>query len=149
MNVHHILCPIDYSEGGHFALNYAASLAKESDADLHIVYCCEEVPPYETGFGGAILPPIDLDAELRELEKIVPTKENVRYQHKVLKGSPVDELVKYAEDHEIDLIVMGTHGRTGLSRLLMGSVAEGVLRRSPCPVLTIRQHAKQLETADE
>jgi nucleotide-binding universal stress UspA family protein len=76
---------------------------------------------------------------------VVPTVRRVQYQHHYLKGSPVAEITGFAEREQIDLIVMASHGRTGLWRLLMGSVAEGVLRRAHCPVLIIKQPSAQRE----
>jgi len=70
------------------------------------------------------------------------------FEHHLLSGDPGSELVHFAERENIDLIVMGTHGRTGLTRLLMGSVAEAVVRRAPCPVLTLKQPASALAAAD-
>lgn len=77
----------------------------------------------------------------RMLERVVPTDPNVPYEHRLLTGEPASAIVELAEQEQADLIVMGTHGRTGLTRLLMGSVAEAVVRRAPCPVLTFKQQA--------
>ncbi len=74
-----------------------------------------------------------------ELGKIVPDDGNIRFEHRLLAGVAGLEIPRLAEEEQADLIVMGTHGRTGLTRLLMGSVAEAVVRRAPCPVLTLRQ----------
>jgi nucleotide-binding universal stress UspA family protein len=79
-------------------------------------------------------------AELRHrLDAVRPSVPNVTAEHVLLTGDEATEIVRLAVDEGFDLIVMGTHGRTGLSRLLMGSVAEQVLRRAPCPVLTVKQ----------
>ena len=75
----------------------------------------------------------------QQLEQVKPTVPRVDYEHRYLEGGPVHEIVAFAEREHIDLIVMGSHGRTGLARLLMGSVAEGVARRAPCPVLIVKQ----------
>jgi nucleotide-binding universal stress UspA family protein len=69
----------------------------------------------------------------------------VAYEHHYLRGSPVVEILNFAEDENIDLIVMASHGRTGLSRLLMGSIAEGVMRKARCPVLIVKQPAGEQE----
>jgi universal stress protein A len=81
-------------------------------------------------------------AEAR-LQKIVPTISSVKCQRHCLSGTPEAEIVAFAEEKRADLIVMASHGRTGLSRLLMGSVAEAVLRRATCPVLIVKQPAKE------
>lgn len=149
MNVNHILVPIDYSDSGHAALAYAVSLAKEYDAEMHLVHVFEQPFAYvDAGFSGTPIPadvqPVDLKQEEAKLERVTPA-EGVRFRRQFIIGNPADELVRYAKESDIDLVVMGTHGRTGLGRLLMGSVAEGVVRRSPCPVLTIKQPTEKLQ----
>lgn len=132
MNFERILCPIDFSAGSEAALAYASVLAKESGAELHLVYVYEETIAYTEGLGSYV-PPADLEPDKERLNNTRPT-EDVAIRHEFVVGHPADALVDYATDNNIDLIVMGTHGRTGLSRLLMGSVAEAVVRRAPCPV---------------
>ena len=142
MNVKKIMCAIDFSEHSEAALGYATSLARDSDAELHLVHAYEE--PYgfaEAGIAAAAIPPVDLAPEREKFEAVVPTDSTVRFQRKFIVGHPSDVLIDYAKDEHMDLIVMGTHGRTGLERLLMGSVAEVVVRRASCPVLTIKQPA--------
>lgn len=81
--------------------------------------------------------------ELRKaLAQVVPTDPNVPYEHKLLIGDPATSIVDLAESEGVDFIVLGSHGRTGLTRLLMGSVAEAVVRRAKCPVLTVKQPDK-------
>ena len=149
MNVKNILVPVDYSDSGDAAMAYAVSLAKEYDAEMHLVHVYDQPFAYvDAGFTGtpipAEIPPADLEDEKAKLELVTPA-EGVKFRRKFIIGSPADDLVNYAKENEIDLVVMGTHGRTGLTRLLMGSVAEGVVRRSPCPVLTIKQPAEALQ----
>jgi nucleotide-binding universal stress UspA family protein len=74
-----------------------------------------------------------------KLAKVVPTVSNVKYEQHYLMGSPQNEILQFANEQGVDLIVMGSHGRTGISRLLMGSVAEAVMRRANCPVLVVKQ----------
>jgi len=151
MNVKHILVPVDYSDSGHAAMAYAVSLAKEYDAEMHLVHVYEPTFAYvDGGFGGAALPdvtPVDMKAEEDRLDTVTPP-DVVKFRREFIVGGPADELVNYAKANAIDLVVMGTHGRTGLGRLLMGSVAEGVVRRSPCPVLTIKQPSSELQEAE-
>ena len=149
MNVKNILVPVDYSDSGEAAMSYAVSLARESNARLHLVHVYEQPFTYvDGGFAGTPvateIPPVDLKDEEAKLQKITPA-DDVSLTRQFIIGGPADELVRYAEDNQIDLVVMGTHGRTGLSRLLMGSVAEGVVRRAPCPVLTIKQPKTELQ----
>ena len=146
MNIRNILCPVDFSEYSDAALAYASSLAKDADAKLHIVFVYEEPYAYTDGIGGFV-PPADLEKEKEDLEAIRPPIDGVSFCHDFIVGIPTDALLKYAKDNDIDLIVMGTHGRTGLLRLLMGSVAEAVVRRAPCPVVTIRQPVPSGEVA--
>ena len=138
MNIKNILCPVDFSDYSNAALAYATSLAKDSEAKLHIVFVYEEPYAYTDGLGGFV-PPADLEEEQQTLRTVKPTIEGVPYCQEFIVGTPTDSLLSYAKDNDIDLIVMGTHGRTGLMRLLMGSIAEAVVRRAPCPVVTIRQ----------
>lgn len=138
-----ILYPTDFSEYSEAALEHAVSLARDMGAMVHIVHVKE--PPgafVDTGFGGY---PIDVDEVelLNELEKVRPSDPKIGYTHKLLTGEPASEIVRYAKSQHVEMIVMGTHGRKGLTRMLMGSVAEEVVRKAPCPVLTIKQPAKE------
>lgn len=147
MNVKNILCPVDFSGFSEAAINYASSMAKEQGAKLHFVYVFEDSVPMTDGFAGYVPPLVNLDQEKERLEAIRPSREGVPFQSELIVGHPADVLVNYADEHQIDLIVMGTHGRTGLSRLLMGSVAEAVVRRAKCPVLTLKHYAEELQEA--
>lgn len=145
MIVKSILCPVDFSEGGNAAIAYATSLAKEYEAVLHLVHVHEEAFAYvDGGFVGTPVPPADVEPIRAQLEAVEPDKD-VTFLRKFIIGRPSDELVNYAKEEDIDLVVMGTHGRTGLSRLLMGSVAEAVVRKAQCPVLTIKQPENALQ----
>ena len=145
MNVQNILCPIDYSEYSNAILEYASKLAKETDAELHIIHVFDDTTPYENGMGIPTLSAADIQEQKQALEKVVPKDKGVRYVHQLVRGWPSDGILHYCENNPIDLIVMGTHGRKGVSRMLMGSVAEAVMRRADCPVLTIRAPIKTLE----
>ena len=142
MNVKKILCPVDFSSRSDAALAYASSLAAEADAFLHIVYVDEGSPTYVPGyseFGYIPEPAIDWERAQRErLAHVKPTAD-VPYDTRFLFGNPGKEILHCADREDVDLIVLGSHGRTGLSRLLMGSVAEAVMRRAKCPVLTVKQ----------
>ncbi|MCA9232819.1 MAG: universal stress protein [Planctomycetales bacterium] len=141
MNIHSILCPVDFSESSDAALRYASLMASESGACLHIVHVEEALPEYPPDFVGyGIGAGVSEEQRVQHLLKeIRPSSEGVRFEHHHLKGSPAREIIDFADRNKIDLIVMGTHGRKGLTRLLMGSVAESVMRRATCPVLTLRQ----------
>jgi len=139
MRAEKILFATDFSPCSEPALGFATSLARDSGARLVIAHIQE--PPIAYGGGEAFAGSSDMDhAELTQmLEKVVPLDPNVPYEHHLLVGDPADELVRLAGEAKVDYIVMGTHGRTGVLRLLMGSVAEAVVRRAPCPVVTIKQ----------
>jgi universal stress protein A len=141
MNIKSVLCPVDFSESSDAALQYASLLASEAEARLYIVHVEEplrECPPDFAGYG--IGSSVSEEEQLFDLlSSLRPTIEGVEFEHHHLKGSPASEILRFAEREEIDLIVIGTHGRKGLSRLLMGSVAESVVRRAKCPVLTVKQ----------
>lgn len=139
MNAKRILCPLDFSENSQAALGYASTLAKESNAKLYLVHVDDSQVPYDAGFAAYVARPGDTEALLEQLRAIRPTNEGVEYEHQLLVGHPADAIVDFAKEHDIDLIVMGTHGRTGLARLVMGSIAEAVVRRAECPVLTVKQ----------
>ncbi len=147
MNAKNILCPYDYSENSKVALSYASALARESSAAIHLLHVTQPITPADTGFGGYAPAPIDLEALKRELEHIKPIGEGLACQREVVIGAAAASIVEYAKEHEIDIIVMGTHGRTGLSRLLMGSVAEAVVRGAECPVITVKHPVETTQPA--
>jgi len=139
MQVKKILFPSDFSTTSDAAIRFATSLARDAGASLLIVHV--EEPPAAYGGGEMYygIPNPDNSELIKMLEGVVPTDETVPYEHRLVTGDPATEIVRLAEDEKIDLIVLSTHGRTGLKRLLMGSVAEAVVRRAPCPVLTFKQ----------
>ncbi len=139
MNAKNILCPYDYSENSNVALSYASALARESSATVHLLHVTQLITPTDTGFGGYAPAPIDMGLLQQELEKITPVGEGLECKRDVRIGAASASILAYAKENEIDIIVMGTHGRTGLTRLLMGSVAEAVVRGAECPVITVKQ----------
>jgi nucleotide-binding universal stress UspA family protein len=138
MNVKTILLPVDFSTCDEAALATATSLARDSGATLLILHV--EEPPLAYGTGDLYYGQPDPSSEelRRMLEQVKPKDPPVRFQHRLTTGGPADAIVRTAEVEDVDLIVMSTHGRTGVSRLLMGSVAEAVVRRATCPVLTVK-----------
>jgi nucleotide-binding universal stress UspA family protein len=134
-----ILFATDFSESSQAAFGYATSLARDADARLLIAHV--EEPPVSYASGEMIVIHSDHpNPELRRmLEKIAPG--GLRYEHHLAIGNPADEIIRIAEENGVDLIVVGTHGRKGLTRLLAGSVAELVLRRARCPVLAVKAAA--------
>jgi nucleotide-binding universal stress UspA family protein len=142
MKLQSILFPTDFSEYNREALEYASTLAAESGATLHIVYVHDprdlSTTMGEASYVYAATWQQERDAAAERLKTIVPTVPAVVCVHHCVVGRPDDEIVLLATEENVDLIVMASHGRTGLSRLLMGSVAEGVMRRAPCPVLVVK-----------
>jgi nucleotide-binding universal stress UspA family protein len=133
-----ILFPTDFSTLGQTALEMATDLAKQRGAKLVIAHV--EEPPMAYG-GGELY--YGLEAPNREeiqrmLNEVIPTDPAVGYEHRLMIGTPATAIVHLAEQEHVDMIVMPTHGRTGLFRLLMGSVAEEVVRKAKCPVLTVK-----------
>jgi len=137
MNVKKILFPTDFSPASEAAFGYATSLARATDATLLILHVEEPVVPY--GAGEVLMTDAPTEGARQKLETVVPNDRSVKVEHRLVLGSPADQIVRIAEDDNVKLIVMGTHGRSGLSRLIMGSVAEEVVRRAVCPVLTLKQ----------
>ncbi len=142
-----ILFPTDFSTASDAALSHAETLARQSGAKLLIVHV--EEPPLAYG-GGELyygLPEPNSERIQKMLEDVRPRDPAVAFEHRLTMGDPAGEVVRIAGDEDCEMIVMGTHGRTGLTRLLMGSVAEQIVRRSPCPVLIYREAAEKLAAA--
>jgi nucleotide-binding universal stress UspA family protein len=132
-SVRRILVPFDWSAPACEALRMAASLARQHGAELSLLHV---VPTAVATFAP---PPENYLLHLHDdLRSAAAAAMQGPVQCQVVEGDPTAAILATARDHRIDLIVMGTHGRCGMSRLLMGSVAEGVLRQATCPVLTLR-----------
>lgn len=139
-----ILFPTDFSLASDAALAHAEALAKQMGAKLLIVHV--EEPPLAYG-GGELyygIPEPSSERILAMLEDVKPADPKVPFTHRLTMGDPAGEIVRLAAEEPAEMIVLGTHGRTGMTRLLMGSVAEGVVRRAPCPVLVYRAAAGAL-----
>lgn len=141
-----LLVPTDFSEHSMFALSFASDLARRYEAAVTLVHVYPVVN-YAAAEGFALYTPEQLSALLAELMQQLKTQEITvraagvpKVDHILVQGDAYQELLRLAPDY--DLIVMGTHGRTGLRHALIGSVAEKLVRTSPCPVLTVRAHAR-------
>jgi nucleotide-binding universal stress UspA family protein len=138
--IHTILHATDFSQSSEFAFRLACALARDYGANLVILHVVP-APPI-VGYAEGILVPEpaesfeDLHARLNELR---PTDPEIVVERRVVEGDAAIEILRSAKETGCNLIVIGTHGRSGLPRLLMGSVAEHVMRRAECPVLTVRQ----------
>src|SRR5688572_20762627 len=139
MHAKKILYPTDFSKSSDAGMHVATALARDTGAKLLIIHV--EEPPAAYGGGEMYygLPEPDLQAIQRMLSDVVPTDTQVTYEHRLVTGDPATEIVRLAKEEDVDLIVMGTHGRTGLRRMLMGSVAEAVVRHAECPVFTLKE----------
>jgi nucleotide-binding universal stress UspA family protein len=144
MQFRHILAPTDFSEYSKQAVASALELAKKFGAKLSILHVVE-LPPYPVE--GYVPPSVtstfleDLERQAsQDLAQVTPEAESagIEVARLVTVGSPYRKIIDMAEAEQVDLIVMATAGRTGFSRLVMGSIAERVVRTASCPVLTIR-----------
>ena len=143
-----ILVPLDFTECAEKALFYAAPLAKQFGAELALLHVIE--PVYSTASEAMVLPVVKSEGEAkRDLEALRgKLPHDVCCEILLRTGRPQFEIVAIAKEHNADLIILSTHGRTGVERLLMGSVAEHVVRHAPCPVLIVRQHEHEFVSSE-
>jgi nucleotide-binding universal stress UspA family protein len=153
MQINSILLPTDFSECAGHALSYAASLARKFSASIICVHVIEPVMP-TVGYTGLTepLPIADLSEQLeesaeRELPKVAACREceGLEIEEVIAHGDAAAEIVRVAQERKVDLIVIASHGRTGLGRILFGSTAESVVRHAPCPVLVVKQNEQRDE----
>lgn len=147
-----ICCAIDFSESSRLALEEAADLARRFDARLSLIHVFEAAPAATTE--GIFSPPdlieqmsIELSRKLESWKAEAERRADRPVGQSVLSGDPATEIVRFAREGEFDLVVTGTRGRTGLKHLLLGSVAEKVVRQAHCPVLVARR-APELPDVD-
>ena len=134
-----ILHPTDGSEGSAAAADHAIDLAKQYDATLHSVYAVNANVGPEAGVVGVFEALEEAGHEAIDAFEARAAAAGIEsVEGAVVDGRPLQAILDYVDDHDVDLVVMGTHGRTGLDRYLLGSVAEKVVRRCPVPVLTVR-----------
>jgi nucleotide-binding universal stress UspA family protein len=141
IELHNILCPTDFSEPSRAATDYALEFARTFQARLHLLYVIEDPLLYSPMFGGYVPKSDDFEAYAQTgLESWVLPEDavGVDVERRWVHGRAFSRILQDAAEHGIDLIVMGTHGRGFLPHLLLGSVAERVVRHAPCPVLTVR-----------
>lgn len=135
-----ILVPVDFSECSKKALEYALPLAEQFGAELTLLYVTPSSPPVpELG----PLELVDLEDAVKALKELQASASTALHSHSVQRlvrtGEPHAEIIRVAAEQGMDLIVLSTHGRTGLSRMLLGSTAEKVVRHARCPVLVVRE----------
>jgi universal stress protein A len=148
MNAKKIIVPTDFSHSSDGALEFATALAKQSGGILVIVHIEEPMGNYEGEMYYGPLNP-NRAALQKMLNDVQPTDPSVACEHRLLASgaTPATTIIACATEENADLIVMSTHGRTGFKRLLLGSVAEVVVRRAPCPVLIVKPHAAKATPA--
>ena len=139
-----ILVPMDFSVHSYAALDYATSLAKSLDANMTILYVDESTNPAKDRF------PQDrpewskkTNEDWLQLKKVKLKTPRVPYGHKLLQGPAAENITGFANERDYDFIVLGTHGRTGIGRVVMGSVAEKVVRNADCAVITVKPSNKR------
>ena len=141
-----ILCPTDFSENSEYAMKYALTLTALSQAELELLNVVEPIAyPQSTELFEPVLDEVELTMKMeaayqKQLEdQVAALKEDYpKIIGKLVTGNTFLEIIQAARDDDVDMIVMGTHGRTGLAHVLIGSVAEKVVREAPCPVLTVK-----------
>jgi nucleotide-binding universal stress UspA family protein len=130
-----ILIPTDGSQGAKAALEHGIEIASQWDATLHVLYVVDT----RLGRSGPLLEALrdEGDEAVRDAE-VAGTRVGLTVVTEIVEGNPHEGILAYVSEHGIDMVIVGTHGRTGIDRVVMGSVAERVVRRSPVPVLTVR-----------
>ncbi len=144
MEIKSILFPTDFSEGSAEALKYAVEFAKKYDAKLYIIHIIYDVAKAS----GWYVPHISMDKLYQDIQEgakkeldnfgVEELSGMKNIERVVITGIPHQEIVAFANSKKVDMIIIGTHGRTGIDRILFGSTAAQVVRNAPCPVLTVR-----------
>ena len=152
--ISNILVPTDFSDPSDAALNYGRELARTFGASLHVLHVLDEAEMRGVVGAGYIGPSPTLARREQLVEQAVrdrlddlfdeSDRRRLNAHVRAVTGGPVCEILRYTQEQKIDLVVMGTHGRTGIAHLILGSVAEHVLRKSPCPVLTVHGPHQEL-----
>jgi nucleotide-binding universal stress UspA family protein len=133
-----ILHPTDFSKPSVHAFELACALARDYGAQLIVLHVIS--PPTVVFTEGAVPPDMDFlinDVRAR-LDQLRAPDPSITFERRIAQGQAVDSILQAIQELDVDLVVLGTHGHTGLKRLLMGSVAEQILRKAPCPVLTVK-----------
>ena len=149
-----ILVPTDFSGCANYALPYAAAIARATRATIICVHVVEPIVP-AAGYSGLAEPMTiaDISEQLedsaeRELPQLAECDEfqGLEVEEVIVHGDPAAEIVRVAGEHEVDLIVVSSHGRTGLGRIIFGSTAEAVVRHALCPVLVVKPPLQEEES---
>mgnify|MGYP005840616831 CR=1 FL=1 len=154
-NIKKVLVPVDFSDYSKSSLRYAVNFAKLFNAEIYLIYVVEPVVyPPDFSMGQIAIPSIDVEIDKRALEELtnLAKKEippDVKSQVVVKSGKPFVEIIETAVSEDIDLIIIATHGHSGIEHVLFGSTAEKVVRKAPCPVLTLREPIKGFQYKKE
>jgi len=141
ISINTILVPTDFSDHSDKAVQYGVELAQKFGASLHVIHAYETVP---IAYGEAGYVPVETPAEVKQAatehlnNMEIAGDDGLSVHREVIEGHPFVEIVRYAKEKSADLIVLGTHGRGAIAHMLLGSVAEKVVRKAPCPVLVVR-----------
>ncbi len=147
-SIQKILVPVDFSDYSKNALKYAVNFASQFNAKIYLIYVVEPVVyPADFSMGQIALPEIDMNINSRakeELETLAKNEIGSELEKEIIirTGKPFVEIIDVASEIDVDLIIIATHGHTGVEHLLFGSTAEKVVRKAPCPVLTLREPIK-------
>lgn len=143
IDIKNILCPVDHSDCSKEALKYAVSFAIKDNSKLYLLHVID-IRAFDEGIN-AMTPQIPDDETLAQLKTklldCIPEemRDDMNVEALVVQGIPFVEIISTAKRNDVDMIVLGSHGRTGISHMMMGSVSEKVVRKAPCPVLTVRK----------
>jgi nucleotide-binding universal stress UspA family protein len=154
-DIQKILVPIDFSDYSKSALKYAVNFCKNCKADMFLIYVVEPViyPP-DFSMGQIAIPSVNSEWDERarqELDKLAKEEipSSVTVKTIIKTGKPFLEIIETAGELDVDLIIIATHGRSGVEHILFGSTAEKVVRKAPCPVLTLREPIKGFKYKEE
>ena len=143
IDIKNILCPVDHSDCSKEALKYAVSFAIKDNSKLYLLHVID-ICAFDESIN-AMTPQIPDDETLAQLKTklldCIPEemRDDMNVEALVVQGIPFVEIISTAKRNDVDMIVLGSHGRTGISHMMMGSVSEKVVRKAPCPVLTVRK----------
>jgi len=150
INIKNILCPVDHSDCSKEALKYAVSFAIKDNSKLYLLHVID-IRTFDESIN-AMTPQIPDDKTLAQLKTklldCIPEeiRDDMDVEALVVQGIPFVEIISTAKKNDVDMIVLGSHGRTGITHMMMGSVSEKVVRKAPCPVLTVRRSDQKFTT---
>jgi nucleotide-binding universal stress UspA family protein len=150
MIVQHVLVPIDFSATADRALTYAIALAQQLQARLTLLHVLDLTPVTMEDMTATYLDDLETDAQhLLQASRERVQRAGLQGESLLVQGTPTQTIIDTAGEQGVDLIIMGTHGRTGLAHVFLGSVAEHVVRQGPCPVLVVRRAPDTSATAED